>query len=160
MALETNVKGKLVKWYFENAKSIVKTPRAFKCFYNTKKAPARNSTLYIVKKMIMNGCVGRKPYSTRYKAVRTPKNNGKMKKKLEDSPRRLEKETGINRCTVRRIPNDDLTVFPYKIQMKQRNIPSNKKDRVQFATYLSRKIEHKIMKITDIENFWPPYFPP
>ena len=80
MALETNVKGKLVKWYFENAKSIVKTPRTFKCIYNTKKVPARKSILYIVKRMIMNGCVGRKPYSTRYKAVRTPENNGKMKK--------------------------------------------------------------------------------
>ena len=82
MALETNVKGQLVKWYFENTKSIAKTPRAFKCFYNTMKAPARISILYlyIVKKMIMNGCVGRKPYSTRYKAVRTPENNRKMKK--------------------------------------------------------------------------------
>ena len=77
MALETNVKVKLVKWYFENDKSIVKTPRAFKCFYNTKKAPARISILYIVKKMIMNGCVGRKHYSTRYKTVRTPENNRK-----------------------------------------------------------------------------------
>ena len=73
--------------------------------------------------MIMNGCVGRKPYSTRYKALRTPENNRKMKKKLEDSPRRLEKETGINRFTVRRILNDDLGVFPYKIQMKQHNYP-------------------------------------
>ena len=80
MALEMNVKVKLVKWYFENAKSIVKTPRAFKCFYNTKKAPARISILYIVKRMIMNGCVGRKPYSTRYKTVRTPENNRIMKK--------------------------------------------------------------------------------
>ena len=81
MALEMNVKVKLVKWYFENAKSIVKTPRAFKCFYNIKKAPARNSILYIIKKMIMNGYVGRKPYSTGHKAVRTPENNRKMKKK-------------------------------------------------------------------------------
>ena len=80
MAPETNVKVKLVKWYFENAKSIVKTSRAFKCSYNTKKAPARISIFYIVKKMIMNGCVGRKPYSTRYKAVRTPENSRKMKK--------------------------------------------------------------------------------
>ena len=118
MALETNVKVKLEKWYFENAESIVKTPRASKCFYNTKKAPARISILYIVKKMIMNGCVGRKPYSTRYKAARTPENSRKMKKKLEDSPRRLEKETCIHRCTVRRILNDDLEVFPYKILMK------------------------------------------
>ena len=157
--METNVKGQLVKWYFENAKSLVKTPRAFKCFYNTNNAPARNSILYIVKRMIMNGCVGIKPCSTRYKAVRTPENNGKVKKKPEDSPRRLEKETGINRCTVRRILNDDLGVFSYKIQMKQHNITSNKKDRVQLATYLSREIEHKIVKITDIENFWPPYFP-
>ena len=118
MALETNVKVKLVKWYFENAKSIVKTARAFKRFYNTKKAPARISILYVVKKMIMYGCVGRKSYSTRYKAVMTPENNRKMKKKFEDLPRRLEKETGINRCTVRRVLNDDLEVFPYKIQMK------------------------------------------
>ena len=111
MALETKVKAKLVKWYFENAKSIVQTLRAFKCCYNTKKAPARNSILYIVNKMIMNGCVGRKSCSTRCKTVRTPENK-KMKKKLEDLPRRLEKETGINRCTVRRILNDDLGVFP------------------------------------------------
>ena len=98
MAIETNFKGKLVKWYFENAKSIVKTPRAFKCFYKTKKAPARNSILYIIKRMIMNGCVGRKPYSTKYKAVRTPENNGKMKKKLricqEDLRKRLV-STGV-----------------------------------------------------------------
>ena len=80
MALETNVKVKLVKWYFENAKSFIKTPHAFKCLYNTKKAPARNSILYIVKKMIMNGCVGRKPYSTRYKAVRTPEKKQKNEK--------------------------------------------------------------------------------
>ena len=73
--------------------------------------------------MIINGCVGRKPYSTRYKAVRTIESNRKMKKKLEDSPRRLEKETGINRCTVRRILNDDLGIFPYKIQMKQHKYP-------------------------------------
>ena len=98
MAIETNVKGKLVKWYFENAKSIVKTPRTFKCIYNTKKAPARNSILYIVKRMIMNGCVGRKPYSTKYKAVRTPENNGKMKKnsriRQEDLRKRLV-STGV-----------------------------------------------------------------
>ena len=97
MAIETNVKGQLVKWYFENAKSIVKTPRAFKCFSNTKNAPARNSILYIVKRMIMNDCVGIKPCSTRYKAVRTPENNGKMKKtriRQEDLRKRLV-STGV-----------------------------------------------------------------
>ena len=52
------------------------------------------------------------------KPDRTPENNRKILKKFEDSPRRLEKETGINRSTVRMILNDDLKVFPYKIQMK------------------------------------------
>ena len=58
----------------------------------------------------------------------------------DDSPhrasRKLEKETGhgINRCTARKILNDDLGVFPHKIQMKQHQSTSNKKDRVQFAT--------------------------
>ena len=43
--------------------------------------------------------------------------------------------------------------------MKQHHSPSNKKDRVQFASYVSRKIEHQIVKITDIENLLPPYSP-
>ena len=46
MAIETNIKGKLVKWYFENAKSIVKTPREYKCFYNTKKAPTYSTFIF------------------------------------------------------------------------------------------------------------------
>ena len=94
MALDTNVK---VKWYFENAKSknIVKTQRVFnfKHFYNTKKAPAsaRTSILYKVKKMIMNGCDSRKPYSTRHKAVRTPENIRKIKNIRRSATSRIMK---------------------------------------------------------------------
>ena len=92
MALNTNVK---VKWYFENAKSknIVKTQRVFKHFYNTKKAPAsaRTSILYKVKKMIMNGCVSRKPYSTRHNAVRTPENIRKIKNIRRSATSRIMK---------------------------------------------------------------------
>ena len=91
MAVKTNFKVKVVKWYFENAKSIVRTQRAFKRFYSTKKAPARNLILNIVKKMNMNGCVGRKPYSTRHKAVRTPENIRKIKKIRQFATSRIKK---------------------------------------------------------------------
>ena len=108
MALETNVKVKLIKWYFENAKSIVKTQRAFKRFYSTKKAPARNSTLYIVKKMNMNGCVNLTQPDIKLSGCLKTSEKQKI---FDDSPhrtsRRLEKETDINRSTVRRILNDD-----------------------------------------------------
>ena len=61
-------------------------------------------------KMDQNGCVGRRVYSKRAKTAGTPENIKRIKKKLEQSPNHssgiLEKETGISRCTVRRILNN------------------------------------------------------
>lgn len=45
MALEKDAKVKLLFWYLENGRSIVKTQRAFKRYYKTNKAPDRNLAL-------------------------------------------------------------------------------------------------------------------
>ena len=101
---------KLLNWYIENSISVVKTQWALKVFYKTKKAPDKNKILDIAINMEQNGCVGRRVYSKRAKTARTPENIKRIKKKLEHSPhcssRRLEKETGISRYTVRRILNN------------------------------------------------------
>ena len=111
MVLEKDVKVKLLKLSIENASSIVKTQQAFKVFYKTKKAPDKNTILDIDKNMEENGSVGRRVYSKRAKAVRTIENIKRINKKLEQMPhrssRRLEKETGISRYTVKRILNDE-----------------------------------------------------
>ena len=112
MVLETNFKVKVVKWYFENAKSIDKTQRACKLFYNTKKAPARKSILYIVKKMAVLVENLTQPDIKLSGRLKTSENLKKFEDSQHRASRRLEKETGINRCTVRRILNDGLGVFP------------------------------------------------
>ena len=57
-----------------------------------------------------NGSLDRRVYSKKAKTARTTENIKIIKNKLEHSPhcssRRLEKETGISRYTVRRILND------------------------------------------------------
>lgn len=154
MVLSQEVKVKLLYWYIENGRSIIATQRAFKVFYKSKKAPSKHTINDIIKNMDQNGSVGRRDYTKRANTVRTPENIKRIKRKLDESPhrssRRLEKETGIDRCTVRRILNDDIGAFPYKIQMQQQQSPDNRKKRVQFATYLSLKIEQEMLKITDI----------
>ena len=154
MVLPQEVKVKLLFWYVENGRSVAKTQRKFKVHYQRKKAPDRNSILDIVKNMEENGSVGRRTYSERAKTARTPENIRKIKAKMTDSPhrsaRRLEKETAISRTTVRRILLDDIGAFPYKIQMQQSQSPANQKKRVEYATYLSLKIEQELLRITDI----------
>ena len=109
--LEKDVKVKLQKLQIEKGRSVVKTQQAFKVFYKTKKAPGKNTILDIAENMEENGSVGRRVYSKRAKTVRTPENINKIKKKFDYSPnrssRRLGKETGISRHTVRRILNDE-----------------------------------------------------
>lgn len=154
MSLQQDVKVKLLYWYIENGRSVVSAQRAFKVHYKTLKAPARNTIMNIVKRMEEGGTVGNRKRKGPKKTVRTPENIQKIKKKLTDSPhrstRRLSAETAISRSSVRRILNDDIGAFPYKIQMQQKQSEANQKKRVQFATYISKKIEEELLKITEV----------
>ena len=86
MPLQQEVKVNLLYWYIENGRSVVKTQRAFKVYYKTKKAPTRNTINDIVKKMEESGSVCKRPQKARQMTARTSENIGKIRKKMTDSP--------------------------------------------------------------------------
>ncbi|KAI6658664.1 hypothetical protein LOD99_11009 [Oopsacas minuta] len=122
--------------------------------YKRLKAPARSTIMNIVTRIEEGGTVGNRKRKGPKKTVRTPENIKKIKMKLADSPhratRRLSAEAAISRSSMRRILNDDIGAFPYKIQMQQKKSESNQKKKVQFVTYISKKIEEEILKITEV----------
>ena len=58
------------------------------------------------------------------------------------STRRLSQENGISRTSVLRILHDDLKLFPYKIQILQRQTDQNKAERETFCEDISQRIEN------------------
>ena len=136
----------LVSWYYENNKSIISTQRAYPRKYGTKTAPDPKTIRNIVKNFEENGSVGDKKRFGPELTVRTPENIEKIRKKLEDSPKRsqrwLSRETKIPKTTIRRIIRDELKLFPYKIHILQTQTHQNKQQRLDYALMLSEKIEN------------------
>ena len=58
------------------------------------------------------------------------------------STRGLSQENGISRTSVLRILHDDLKLFPYKIQILQRQTNRNKAERKTFCEDISQRIEN------------------
>ena len=75
-----------------------------------------------------------------------PENIQNLREHHEESPRkstrRLSQETGISRKTVLRIIHDDLKLFPYKIQISQRQTDLNKAEWETFYEDISQRIEN------------------
>ena len=61
LRLETEMKVNIMKWYYENVKSIVRTQSTFKRIYKCKTAPCGQTIRNLVKKFEENGSVAIKP---------------------------------------------------------------------------------------------------
>ena len=117
----------------------------------------RSMVYRVLDKFKATGSVsGDKERSGRPAKVRSNLNIEKIKRKLEQSPkrsvRRLSSETGLSKSTVQRILKDDLKLFPYKIQIVPKLTPSNKKNRDEFAHQICDKMELKGRKKLNIRS--------
>ena len=70
------------------------------------------------------------------------------------STRRLSQENGISKTSVLRILHDDLKLFPYKIQILQRQTDQNKAERETFCEDISQRIENDpgLLDLNDLKN--------
>ena len=66
----------------------------------------------------------------------------------------LSQETGILRKSFLRILHDDLKLFPYKIQILQRQTDQNKAGRETFCKYIIQRIENdpSLLDLNDLNN--------
>ena len=78
--------------------------------------------------------------------MKTPNNVQNLRERFEESPRqstrRLSQEVGISRSPATRILHDDLKLFPYKVQILQRQTDDNKTELMAFCQDISQKIEN------------------
>ena len=138
---------KILESYF-STKSVVLTQRAFRREFPGRKVPCRKTITNIVEKFRNTGSVGNdnKGHSGRQVTVRTPANVQAVREHLEQSPRkstrRLSQEVGISRATVQRVIHNDLKLFPYKVQILQKQTDVNKRERVEFCQSISERIEN------------------
>ena len=88
-----------------------------------------------------------KGHSGRHRSAIIPDNIQNLRERLEESPRkstrRLSQETGISRTSVLRIFHDNLKLFPYKIQILQRQTDRNKAERETFCDDISQRVENE-----------------
>ena len=138
---------KIIEAYFAT-KSVVLTQRQCRKELGRDKVPKRKTIERLVAKFRETGSVANanKGRSGRPRSVKTPNNVQNLRERLEESPRkstrRLLQEVGISRSSVLRILLDDLRLFPYKIQILQRQTDDNKAERLAFCQDISQKIEN------------------
>ena len=134
-------RSKILESYF-STKLVVLTQREFRREFPGRKTPYRKTITKIVEKFRNTGSVGNdnKGHSGRYVTVRT------VRKHLEQSPRksirRLSQEVGISRTTVQRTIHNDLKLFPYKVQILQKQTDANKEERSELCQTISERIKN------------------
>jgi len=84
-------------------------------------------------------------HSGRPKSFRTPHNIAAVRESVVHSPSKYvrwrNQELGINREAVRRILIEYLNTYPYKIQIKQKLTPDDKRKRVIMCQWFCDKID-------------------
>jgi len=150
--LSTEEKKDLVKWYIEvkndkNVKNKYKYVKEnYELKYHPKVPPTKKTVLNNVKIFNKFGSViNRQKHTPHKKTVVTEENIKKVKSTLESgsgkSVRDIELKTNIGRESVRFILNEELKLFPYKVQIMQK-IPENSiKKRLDFCTKMIQKLQ-------------------
>ena len=87
-----------------------------------------------------------------------PENIQNLREQHEESPRKstccLSQETGISRKSFLRIFHDDLKLFPYKIQILQRQTDRNKAEQETFCKDIIQRIENDpgLLDLNDLND--------
>ena len=128
---------KIVETYFAT-KLVVLTQRQRAKELGRDKVPDRKMIERLVAKFRETGSVANanKVRSFRPCSVKTPNNVQNLRERFEESFRKstlLAQEVGLSRSSAMRILHDDLQLFPYKIQILQRQTDDNKAERLSFV---------------------------
>lgn len=141
MDRETRIK--IVKFYYE-LKSLISVRRALQKELK-KRAPSYKQIRGVIHAFETRGTVERKE-SNRKKTVRVSENIGAVAAAIQANPRsstrRLSAQVGVSRTSLRSILNDDLDLFPYKIQIVSKIEPGDYSVRETFCRKVLELIEN------------------
>lgn len=139
---------KIIEFYFKNQNSIVRTQREYARHFNVRSPPSKIQIIRLVKHFRAYGSVCDLPSTGRPRSVRTEDNRERVQRSIQEeagtSIRRRSQELGISRSSLERLQND-LKMYPYKIQMVQQLNPIDFRPRIAYA--------HRILEKAREPNF-------
>ena len=149
MVLSIELKMTIIEAYFENGRSPARVRRLLLSRgskWSTVVPTLSNQQIKrVVNQLQTNYTLKKISPPGRSRSVISNKNLDRIKKKLELSPRRsvrsLSRELGISKTTTWRMLRKELKKFPYKIQLREKQTPETKEKRVDFANFMSDRIE-------------------
>nr|CAH7728865.1 unnamed protein product [Callosobruchus chinensis] len=135
-------RAEIVQLYIENNFSIVKTQRAWQKNKKVKSAPSTNTIKRLHRRLLSSGTVANPRRPNKKRPRRSEESIAAEQASIEAWPRisgvRHSAELGIPRTTLRRILRDDFKLFPYKIQVTHRLLPTDKPCRLEYANFVVR----------------------
>ena len=149
---------KSIKVYFA-AKSVLRTQRQCRKDFGRNNVPDGRTIQCLVAKFQKTGSVADAHESRHHSLFSiTPENIQNLRERHEESHRKstcsLSQETGISRTSVLRMLNDDLKLFPYKIQILHRQTDQNEVERETLCEDISQRIENDsgLLDLNDLNN--------
>lgn len=139
-------RAEIVQLYIQNNFSIVKTQRAFRKKNKVKSAPSKNTIKHLHQNFLSSGNLSNAKRPSRRRPRRSDENIEVVRASVERSPttlgRRRAAQLGTSRRTLERIIHDDLHIFPYKIQVTQLLLPTDKPHRLDYAKFVVKMAEN------------------
>ena len=136
---------KLIEVY-SVAKSVLLTQRQCKKDFGRNNVPDRKTMQHLVVKLWKTGSVADAHKGRHPSFSIIPENIQNLQECHEESPRKstccLSQETDVSRKLFLRILHNDLKLFPYKIQILQRQTDQNKAERETFCKDIIQRIEN------------------
>lgn len=113
----------IIKTFYQNGSSIVKTRRKLRDFFGLHHIPSKSTVQRVIKNFETRYTLQDLPKPGRARTARTPQNIATVRQNVEACPetsvRRRAQEVGISQTSLWKILRKDLKFYPYKIQITQ-----------------------------------------
>lgn len=147
----------MIKLYYQNECSIVKTLRALRPFYGRRGGPSKSTIQRLVAKFEATGSVNDQPTRVRTRNARSAENITTVRESVQENPRqsihRRAQELGLSQTSTWRILRRDLGLHPYKIQLAQELKVNDHRQRTM--DILHERFEGMVISRRGDVN-WPP----
>lgn len=158
-------RAEIVTLYIENSRSIVLTQRAYRKKYRGKKAPSDNTIRRFVSNFFEHGTVGDRQHVVHQRPRRSNDLVEAVRESVAQDPtvsyRRRAQHFRVSKTTMWRILRKDLSLFPYKVQLTQKILPTDCPRCLEYGqtiAFLQGKFPGRLVsKRGDID--WPPRSP-
>ena len=144
---------KIIEAYFA-AKSVLLTQRQCRKDFGRNNVPDGRTIQRLVAKFRKTDARKPRSFIVRHNSWEYSEFTGTPWGFPRKSTRRLSQENGISKTSVLRILHDDLKLFPYKIQILQRQTDQNKAERETFCEDISQRIENDpgLLDLNDLND--------